>query len=96
MRLTGWNRDDRNGLVSAGLVLSLTIAGAAPANYTCSSSVFTTRCACASEAGCTEMTATAVCGASDVLCSIDGARCTCSLSELPLREVQPATPAAGQ
>jgi len=79
-------------LFSAGLVLSVTIASAAPANYTCTSSIFTTRCACTDQAGCTEMTQAAVCGGSDVLCSVDGARCTCSVGQLPLRVPAPTAP----
>jgi len=75
----------------AAMTLLLTMSSGADAAYTCTSSIFTKRCACDNLRDCRQMRADEVCGAGTVnmLCNSDGSRCVCNVSRLPLFRVQP-------
>jgi len=73
----------------AVLVLTLLVSGEAYADYVCRTAIFTTRCKCTNKADCDQMRSDNVCGTADIFCNADGSRCSCSVSRLPLRQVEP-------
>ena len=78
------------------MALLVMFSGEAVAAYTCTNSIFTKRCSCTTKADCDQMRKDNVCGSPNMLCNAEGSRCTCSVSRLPLRQLQPARPILSQ
>ena len=71
------------------LALLMVFSGEAVAAYTCTNSIFTKRCSCLTKPDCDQMRKDNVCGSPTMLCNAAGSHCSCTVSRLRLKGVQP-------